>query len=44
MKNLLVLILPFLVLSTFAQQPNDDVMRRAEVMPVFQEKMVQGEK
>ena len=37
MKNLLVLILPFLVLSTFAQQPNDDVMRRAEVMPVFQE-------
>ncbi len=37
MKNILVLILPFLALSTFAQQSYEDVLRRAEVMPVFQE-------
>ena len=37
MKKILVFCLAFMTLSTFAQSSSDDVLRRAEVMPVFQE-------
>ena len=37
MKKILVFCLAFMTLSTFAQSSSDDVLRRAEVMPVLQE-------
>jgi len=37
MKKIVVFCLSFLALSTFAQSSSDDILRRAEVMPVFQE-------
>lgn len=37
MKKIVVFCLSLMALSTFAQTSADDVLRRAEVMPVFQE-------
>ena len=37
MKKIVVFCLSLMALSTFAQTSTDDVLRRAEVMPVFQE-------
>jgi len=37
MKKLVVFCLSFMAMTTFAQSNSEDVLRRAEVMPVFQD-------